>query len=55
VLYWINKEPAFGRQAVYLDDANDTQELPNLAELQSYVAKGVNIVARLYGAAGPRQ
>ena len=45
VLYWINKEPAFGRQAVYLDDANELKELPNLAELQSYVAKGVNIVA----------
>ncbi len=45
VLYWINKEPAFGRQAVYLDDANELKELPTLAELQSYAAKGVNIVA----------
>ena len=45
ILYWINKEPAFGRQAVYLDDANELKELPTLAELQSYAAKGVNIVA----------
>jgi glycerophosphoryl diester phosphodiesterase len=45
VLYWISNEPAFGRQAVYLDDADKPEDLPNLGELQSYAAQGVNIVA----------
>lgn len=44
VLYWIENEPEFGKQAVYLDDANDPSELPSLADLQSYKAQGVNIV-----------
>jgi glycerophosphoryl diester phosphodiesterase len=30
---------------VYLDDANVPSELPSLADLQSYVAQGVKIVA----------
>ena len=33
ILYWIKKEPAFGKQAVYLDDANVPSELPSAAEL----------------------
>ena len=45
ILYWIKYEPEFGEQAVYLDDANTPSELPTLAELQSYAAKGVKIVA----------
>jgi glycerophosphoryl diester phosphodiesterase len=45
ILYWIEHEPEFGEQAVYLDDANIPSELPTLAELQSYAAKGVKIVA----------
>jgi glycerophosphoryl diester phosphodiesterase len=45
ILYWIKYEPKFGEQAVYLDDANTPSELPTLAELQSYAAKGVKIVA----------
>jgi glycerophosphoryl diester phosphodiesterase len=45
VLYWINNEPEFGIQAVYLDDANSPAELPGLAELESYAAQGINIVA----------
>jgi glycerophosphoryl diester phosphodiesterase len=44
VLYWIEHEPAFGKQAVYLDDANVPGDLPSLADLQSYKAQGVNIV-----------
>jgi glycerophosphoryl diester phosphodiesterase len=44
VLYWIRQEPEFGRQAVYLDDANLPAQLPTLAELQSYYAQGVRIV-----------
>jgi len=45
ILYWIQHEPEFGEQAVYLDDANIPSELPTLAELQSYADKGVKIVA----------
>lgn len=33
ILYWVNHEPAFGKQAVYLDDANVPSELPSFAEL----------------------
>jgi glycerophosphoryl diester phosphodiesterase len=45
ILYWIAKEPAFGKQAVYLDDANTVADLPSAAELASYKAQGINIVA----------
>ncbi len=45
VLYWVRSEPAFGKQAVYLDDANIVAELPGAAELVSYKAQGINIVA----------
>jgi len=45
ILYWINHEPAFGKQAVFLDDANVPSELPTLADLQSYYAQGIRIVA----------
>ena len=44
ILYWINHEPKFGKQAVYLDDANMPSQLPTLTELQSYAAQGVKIV-----------
>jgi glycerophosphoryl diester phosphodiesterase len=45
VLYWIDHEPAFGRQAVYLDDAETVADLPTLGELQAYKAQGIRIVA----------
>jgi glycerophosphoryl diester phosphodiesterase len=45
VLYWIQHEPAFGRQAVYLDDAEEVADLPGAAELAQYKADGINIVA----------
>lgn len=45
ILYWINHEPGFGKQAVYLDDANIPSELPTLADLKSYAAQGIRIVA----------
>lgn len=45
VLYWIRHEPAFGRQAVYLDDANTVADLPDAATLGQYKAEGINIVA----------
>jgi len=45
VLYWIRNEPRFGKQAVYLDDANTVADLPSVGELASYKAEGINIVA----------
>ena len=45
VLYWIRNEPRFGKQAVYLDDANTVDDLPTYAELLQYKAEGINIVA----------
>ena len=45
VLYWVKKEPAFGKQAVFLDSANTVAELPNLTTLNSYRAQGIQIVA----------
>jgi glycerophosphoryl diester phosphodiesterase len=45
VLYWINNEPAFGWQAVYLDDANTVADLPSFAELRSYRQQGIRIWA----------
>lgn len=45
VIYWINNEPAFGKQAVFLDDADSVADLPNFTELQGYANDGVNIVA----------
>ena len=45
VLYWIANEPSFGKQAVYLDDAETVADLPDPAELASYKAAGINIVA----------
>jgi glycerophosphoryl diester phosphodiesterase len=45
VLQWVREEPAFGRQAVYLDDAETVADLPGLAELARYKAAGINIVA----------
>ncbi len=45
VLYWVNNEPSFGRQAVYLDDANTVADLPNAATLQGYRQQGIRIWA----------
>ncbi|RYY73156.1 MAG: glycerophosphodiester phosphodiesterase [Gammaproteobacteria bacterium] len=45
IQYWISHEPRFGKQAVYLDDANTPEELPTLNELRALAAKGVKIVA----------
>ena len=45
VLYWIAHEPRFGRQAVYLDDANTMADVPSAAELAQYKAEGINIWA----------
>jgi len=45
VLYWIKNEPAFGRQAVYLDDANIPADVPSAADLRGYAKQGIKIVA----------
>jgi glycerophosphoryl diester phosphodiesterase len=45
VLYWVNNEPAFGWQAVFLDDANTVAELPSFAELRGYRQQGIRIWA----------
>jgi glycerophosphoryl diester phosphodiesterase len=49
VLYWIEKAPQYGRQAVYLDDIDPTVSpaIPRLtlAELQDLKARGVRIFA----------
>jgi len=45
VLYWVQNEPAFGRQAVFLDDANTMADVPNAAELRSYRQQGIRIWA----------
>jgi glycerophosphoryl diester phosphodiesterase len=47
VTYWIDREPAFGRQAVYLDDVDPGAGIPPLtaAELKALRAQGVRIFA----------
>lgn len=45
VLYWVNHEAAFGKQAVYLDDANTVAELPDYNTLARYKTQGINIWA----------
>ena len=45
VLYWVRNEPAFGKQAVYLDDANVPADVPSADELKSYARDGIRVVA----------
>lgn len=45
IRYWINNEPAFGKQVVYLDDANSIADLPTATDLQMYADEGFKIVA----------
>ena len=45
VLYWVRHAPDFGRQAVYLDDAETVNDLPRAAELSQYKSEGIQIVA----------
>jgi glycerophosphoryl diester phosphodiesterase len=45
VLYWVESERRFGRQAVLLDDANSPADLPDADELRSYVSRGIHVVA----------
>ncbi|MCU0925539.1 MAG: glycerophosphodiester phosphodiesterase [Hydrogenophaga sp.] len=45
VLYWVDNEPAFGQQAVYLDDASTVTDLPDRQTLAGYKSRGINIWA----------
>jgi len=45
ILYWLEREPDFGRQAVYLEDAESASQLPDAAELKRLHAQGVRIWA----------
>jgi glycerophosphoryl diester phosphodiesterase len=45
VLYWVQHEPAYGRQAVFLDDANVVADLPTFSDLMDYRKKGIRIWA----------
>jgi glycerophosphoryl diester phosphodiesterase len=45
VLYWIKAEPAFGKQAVFLDGAEKASDLPDLDKLAGYKKDGIQIVA----------
>ena len=46
VIYWIGHEPRFGRQAVFLDDADTEADVPAaIAQLPELSAQGVKIVA----------
>jgi glycerophosphoryl diester phosphodiesterase len=45
VLYWVEREPQFGRQAVYLDDLNTPAAYPSPAQLEQLRARGVGIIA----------
>jgi glycerophosphoryl diester phosphodiesterase len=41
IVYWIAREPDFGRQAVYLEDAESAGQLPDAAEFKRLRAQGV--------------
>ncbi|MES2947092.1 MAG: glycerophosphodiester phosphodiesterase family protein [Pseudomonadota bacterium] len=45
ILYWIKAEPAFGKQAVFLDGVEKAADLPDLEKLISYKKDGIQIVA----------
>lgn len=45
VLYWINSTPAYGRQAVFLDERANDPDISSPAYMQSLKNQGVNIIA----------
>ncbi|MFC4259983.1 glycerophosphodiester phosphodiesterase family protein [Marinobacter lacisalsi] len=45
VLFWVNETPAFGQQAVFLDQEAITPETSSLAYMEDLKARGVNILA----------
>jgi glycerophosphoryl diester phosphodiesterase len=45
ILYWINNEPKFAKQVVFLDGAESIKDLPTLETLIDYKSKGIRIIA----------
>jgi glycerophosphoryl diester phosphodiesterase len=45
VLFWVDEMPEFGKQAVFLDQSESTQEKTSLAYMESLKARGVNVLA----------
>lgn len=45
ILYWIEHEPEFAKQAVFLDAAEKPEDLPSLDTLKKYKQEGIRIVA----------
>ncbi|HEY8941256.1 MAG TPA: glycerophosphodiester phosphodiesterase family protein [Cellvibrio sp.] len=45
VRYWIKNEAQFGKQAVYLDDADSIADVPTATDLQRYADEGFTTVA----------
>lgn len=45
IMYWIQHEPEFAKQAVFLDAAEKPKDLPDLEKLKQYKNQGIRIVA----------
>ncbi|BES73552.1 glycerophosphodiester phosphodiesterase family protein [Marinobacter nanhaiticus D15-8W] len=45
VLFWIKNTPAYGRQAVFLDERPNDQDVSSLEYMRSLKRQGVNIIA----------
>jgi glycerophosphoryl diester phosphodiesterase len=45
VLFWVRHKPDFGKQAVYLEDAETVAALPTAAELAEFKRQGINVWA----------
>ncbi len=45
ILYWIKAEPAFGKQAVFLDEPQKLSDLASPETLHAYKKEGIQIVA----------
>ena len=45
IMYWIQHESEFAKQAVFLDAAEKPEDLPDLEKLKQYKKQGVRIVA----------
>jgi glycerophosphoryl diester phosphodiesterase len=45
VLFWVKHKPDFGKQAVYLEDAESVAQLPTATELAEFKRQGINVWA----------
>lgn len=45
IMYWIQHETEFAKQAVFLDAAEKPEDLPDLEKLKQYKKQGIRIVA----------